>query len=251
VPEGDALARIALALQPLVGERLEVEAPHPRAQLLHLAERLDGKRLDAVETQGKNLLLRFEDGLVLRSHLRMNGRWLVRPRSEEPRGRPWLVLRGRNLQALQLNGPVLELTRAQPRLALGPDILADPLPRDEIVRRLRAVPSRAIGEALLDQRLVAGIGNLWKAEALWEARISPWRPVGELADEDLARVVDAAARLMRSSVAGTRGARSVYRRPGRPCRRCGTAIRSFPQGEQARTAYWCPTCQRGEDPAVA
>src|SRR5205085_4803327 len=103
VPEGDALARIALALRPLVGERLEFEAPHPRAQLLHLAERLDGKRLDAVETQGKNLLLRFEDGLVLRSHLRMNGRWLVQPRAEAPRGRPWLVLRGSKLQALQLN----------------------------------------------------------------------------------------------------------------------------------------------------
>src|SRR5205814_4938360 len=131
--------------------------------LLHVAERLDGKRLDGVETQGKNLLLRFEDGLVLRSHLRMNGRWLVRPRAEVPRGRPWLVLRGSKLQALQLNGPVLELGRAQPRLGLGPDILADPLARDEIVDRLRVVPTRMIGDALLDQRLVAGIGNLWKA----------------------------------------------------------------------------------------
>jgi endonuclease-8 len=249
MPEGDSLARIAKALQPLVGERLEVETPHPRAQLLHLAERLDGKRLDAVEAQGKNLLLRFEDGLVLRSHLRMNGRWLVRPRAERPLGRPWLVLRGRELQALQLNGPVLELARARPRLGLGPDILAVPLAREEIVQRLRAVPTRPIGEALLDQRLVAGIGNLWKAEALWRARISPWRPIADVADADLARIVDAAASLMRASVAGSRGARSVYRRAGRPCRHCGTPIRSFPQGEQARTAYWCPTCQRGEDPA--
>jgi endonuclease-8 len=251
MPEGDSLARIARALQPLVGERLEVESPHPRSQLLHLAERLDGKRLDAVESQGKNLLLRFEDGTVLRSHLRMNGRWLVRPRDEQPLGRPWLVLRGSRLQALQLNGPVLELSRAQPALVLGPDILAEPLERDEIVTRLRADPRRPLGDVLLDQRAVAGIGNVWKAEALWQARVSPWRPAGELRAEEVGRVVDAAAELMRRSVAGGRQPRRVYRRAGRPCPRCAARIRSFPQGEQARTAYWCPVCQRGEDPGAA
>jgi endonuclease-8 len=251
MPEGDSLARIAQALQPLVGERLAVETPHPRAQLLHLAERLDGKRLDAVEAQGKNLLLRFEDGLVLHSHLRMNGRWLVRPLDEPVRGRPWLVLRGARLQAVQLNGPLLELRRAAPRLGLGPDILAEPLDRDAIVAALRSQPRRAVGDALLDQRLVAGIGNLWKAEALWAARISPWRPVAGLEDAEIAAVVDAAAALMRRSVAGGRSPRQVYRRAGRPCPRCLTAIRSFPQGEAARTAYWCPTCQEGEDPPAS
>jgi endonuclease-8 len=250
VPEGDSLARIARSLQPLVGERLEVATPHPRAQLLHLAERLDGKRLDAVEAQGKNLLLRFEDGLVLRSHLRMNGRWLVRPRDEQPLGKPWLVLRGQKLQALQLNGPVLELGRAAPRLDLGPDILARPLPRDEIVARLRTVPARPVGDALLDQRLVAGIGNLWKAEALWHARISPWQPIGELTDAELGRVVESAAELMQRSVTGGRQPHRVYRRAGRPCPRCAGRIRSAPQGEQARTAYWCPVCQAGEDPPI-
>jgi len=251
VPEGDSLARIAQALQPLVGERLEVETPHPRAQLLHLAERLDGKRLDAVEAQGKNLLLRFEDGLVLRSHLRMNGRWLVRARGAPVVGRPWLVLRGTLHQALQLNGPVLELRRAAPRLGLGPDILAEPLDRPAIVANLRSHPRCAIGDALLDQRLVAGIGNLWKAEALWAARVSPWKPIAEVTDEDLAAVVDAAAGLMQRSVAGGRSARRVYRHAGRPCPRCATPIRSYPQGDGARTAYWCPTCQRGEDPPAS
>jgi endonuclease-8 len=251
VPEGDSLARIARALQPLVGERLEVETPHPRAQLLHLAERLDGKRLDAVEAQGKNLLLRFEDGLVLRSHLRMNGRWLVRPRSAAVTGRPWLVLRSAQHQALQLNGPVLELRRTAPRLGLGPDILADPLELDAIVANLRAPPRRAIGDALLDQRVVAGIGNLWKAEALWAARVSPWSAVADLTDDELAAVIEAAATLMHRSVSGGRSARRVYRHAGRPCPRCSTAIRSFPQGDAARTAYWCPTCQRGEDPPAA
>jgi endonuclease-8 len=251
VPEGDSLARIAQALQPLVGERLEVETPHPRAQLLHLAERLDGKRLDAVEAQGKNLLLRFEDGLVLRSHLRMKGRWLVRARGTPVVGRPWLVLRGTQHQALQLNGPVLELRRATPRLGLGPDILAEPLDRAAIVANLRAQPRRAIGDALLDQRLVAGVGNLWKAEALWAAHASPWRPIAEIADEELAGVVVAAATLMRRSVAGGRAPRTAYRCAGRPCPRCATPIRSYPQGESARTAYWCPTCQRGEDPPAS
>jgi len=251
VPEGDSLARIAKALEPLVGERLEVETPHPRAQLLHLAERLDGKRLEAVEAQAKNLLLRFEDGLVLHSHLRMNGRWLVRPRSAPVVGRPWLVLRGAEQQALQLNGPVLELRRTAPRLGLGPDILAEPLDHDAILANLRAQPRWTIGEALLDQRLVAGIGNLWKAEALWDARVSPWRPIADLTEEELAAVVDAAARLMRRSVAGGRSPRRVYRHAGRPCPRCSTTIRSYPQGEAARTAYWCPTCQRGEDPPAA
>jgi endonuclease-8 len=251
VPEGDSLARIARALQPLVGERLEVETPHPRAQLLHLAERLDGKRLDAVEANGKNLLLRFEDGLVLRSHLRMNGRWLVRPRGAPVIGRPWLVLRGATQQALQLNGPVLELRATPHRLGLGPDILAEPLDRDAIVANLRSHPRGAVGDALLDQRLVAGIGNVWKAEALWEARVSPWHATGDVTDEELAAVVDAAATLMRRSVAGGRNARRVYRHAGRPCPRCATRIRSYPQGEAARTAYWCPSCQRGEDPPVA
>jgi endonuclease-8 len=251
MPEGDSLARIARALQPLVGETLEAETPHPRAQLLHLAERLDGKRLDAVEAQGKNLLLRFEGGLVLRSHLRMHGRWLVRPRAAALTGRPWLVLRGAELQAVQLNGPVLELSRMQPRLGLGPDVLAEPLDSDAIVASLRAQHQRAIGDALLDQRVVAGIGNVWKAEALWEAEVSPWRPILEVDDTQLAAVVDAAARLMRRSVGGARDPRHVYRKPGRPCPRCGTSIRSFPQGDAARTAYWCPGCQRGEDPPAS
>src|SRR4051794_22659236 len=251
MPEGDSLARIARALQPLVGERLEVESPHPRAQLLHLQERLDGKRLESVEAQGKNLLLHFEDGLVLRSHLRMNGRWLVRPRDEQPLGRPWLVLRGSRVQALQLHGPVLELLRGGPRLGLGPDILAEPLARDEIVGRLRSAPTRAIGEALLDQRLIAGIGNLWKAEALWQARVSPWRPLAEVRDGQLRTALEAAHRLMRGRLNGARASHRAYRRKSRPCPRCGTPIKSWPQGDGARMAYWCPRCQAGEEPPGA
>src|SRR5919206_921146 len=94
MPEGDSLARAARKLQALVGQRLEVETPHPRAAVKQLAPRLDGRRLEAVEAIGKNLLLRFEGGVVVRSHLRMSGRWTVRPLGERRAGRPWLVLRG-------------------------------------------------------------------------------------------------------------------------------------------------------------
>jgi endonuclease-8 len=114
--------------------------------------------------------------------------------------------------------------------------------------RLRAESSsRAVGDALLDQRLVAGIGNLWKAEALWEARVSPWRQLVAVSDDELREVLAAAHRLMRAGVGGARPLRHVYRRAGRACRRCGTVIRSAPQGDSARTAYWCPGCQRGGD----
>src|SRR5437667_5061675 len=109
MPEGDSLHRAARRLQLLAGQRVEVETPHPRASGKQLAERLDGRRLESVEAVGKNLLLRFEGGVVLRSHLRMTGRWWVHPRGRRQVGRPWLVLRGAEHEAIQLNGPVLEL----------------------------------------------------------------------------------------------------------------------------------------------
>jgi endonuclease VIII len=111
--------------------------------------------------------------------------------------------------------------------------------------------SRELGDALLDQRLIAGIGNLWKAESLWRAELSPWLRLGEATDEELERVLTAASRLMRASLETGREQRSIYRRAGRPCSRCGAPIRSRGQGDDNRTAYWCPTCQRGEGPAGA
>ncbi|MEN3342149.1 MAG: endonuclease [Actinomycetota bacterium] len=246
MPEGDSLHRAAQRLRVLAGQRVEVETPHPRAAGKRLAERLDGLLLESVEAVGKNLLLRFEGGLVLRSHLRMSGRWRVEPRGTRRSGRPWLVLRGAEHEAVLWNGPVLELGR-KPRVdTLGPDILAGPPDLEAMVDRLRAIPQqREVGDALLDQRLVAGIGNLWKAESLWEASVSPWRPLGEVEDAELRDVLEVAHRLMRASTEGMRPPRRVYRRAGRPCRRCGTLVRSHGQGEAARTAYWCPGCQRG------
>jgi endonuclease-8 len=247
MPEGDALQRAARRLQLLAGERVEVETPHPRAATKGLAEQLDGRRLESVEAVGKNLLLHFEGGLVLRSHLRMNGRWRVERRGARRTGLPWLVLRGAEHEAVLWNGPVLELGAERDRLPpLGPDILATPPDLDAMVARLRASPqARDVGDALLDQRLVAGIGNMWRAEALWLARISPWRTLADVSDDELRETLEASASLMRGRLDGARPLRHVYRRAGRACRRCGAVIRSHPQGENARTAYWCPGCQVG------
>jgi endonuclease VIII len=248
VPEGDAIHRAARRLQPLVGEKVEVETPHPRAAATGVAEQLDGRRLEGVEAVGKNLLLSFEGGLVLRSHLRMSGRWTVRARGATGRGRPWLVLRGGAREAVLWNGPVLELNKRAVR-GLGPDILASPPDFDRMVANIRrGHRGRAIGETLLDQRLVAGIGNVWKTEALWLARVSPWRAAEDVTDEELRSVLGAAAELMRRSLESGRERRAIYRAAGRPCPRCQTAIESWGQGDDNRTAYWCPDCQPGPDP---
>ena len=243
MPEGDALHRAAQRLSVLEGETVTATSPHPRAALLGIAERIDGKRLERVEARGKNLVLTFEGGLVVRSHLRMHGRWLVQPADRPVSGRPWLVLRGGDWQAIQRNGPVLELGTA--KLArLGPDVLDDPPDIGAIVERFRRTDqNRELGDALLDQALVAGIGNKWKAEALFEARISPWTRLHAVDDDELRRVLVLASTLMRIPPPRNR----VYRKARRRCGRCGEPIQSWPQGEHARMAYWCPGCQAGTE----
>ena len=251
MPEGDSLHRIARRLQPLVGERVEAESPHPQAQATGVAPRIDGLRLEGVEAVGKHLLLRFEGGVVVRSHLRMRGRWRVGARGTVAGGRPWLVLRGGAWEAVLWNGPVLELG-AGPAARLGPDILDVPPDVEGMLARLRrADPSLPLGEALLRQQLVGGIGNMWMAEALWEARLSPWRRLAELDDGELRLALETSHRLMRAALDGGRSARRAYRRAGRPCGRCGTPIRSRGLGDENRTAYWCPACQpEGGEPAA-
>lgn len=252
MPEGDTLHRAAARLQSLVGERLEVAAIHPRAQAAGVAAKLDGKRLNSVEARGKNLLLSFEGGLTLRSHLRMSGRWSVQPRGLPRRGRPWLVLRGAELEALLWGGPVLELhTRAL--AGLGPDILGAPPDIDGMLRRLAgAAPERTLGETLQDQSLVAGIGNVWMSETLWRVRLSPWLRLAEVDELQRRAALESAAVAMRTAVEGGRQLRKqAHGRAGRPCSRCGAAIRSRGQGDANRAAYWCPVCQPGALPAGA
>ncbi|HWE80777.1 MAG TPA: DNA-formamidopyrimidine glycosylase family protein [Gaiellaceae bacterium] len=247
MPEGDTLHRAAARLQVLVGERLEVETPHPRAAAERVAERLDGRQLESVSAVGKNLVFRFEGGVVLRSHLRMSGRWSIRPRGTTQPGRPWLVLRGSSNEGVLWGGPVLELhTRAL--AALGPDILAKPPDIDAILERMRrAESSRSFGETLQDQSVVAGIGNMWMAETLWLERLSPWQRLRDVGEADRRRALETAANRMRAAVdTGREPRKQVHGRAGRPCARCRTLIRSWGQGDANRTAYWCPSCQPGE-----
>lgn len=265
MPEGDTLYRTAAGLRPyLVGRPVTAaRATRPGPQI----ERVVGSTIDAVESHGKNLLIRFDNGLELRTHMRMNGSWhRYRPgeRWRRPPGRARVVLEVPGAVAVCFDAPVVELfeQRAESLHAalanLGPDLL-DPAFGDadagEALRRLRE-PIRAdvpIGAALLDQRAVAGLGNIWRNETLFAERIDPLAPVRTLDDAALRRLIASGRRLLVQSagVAPGRAAVRVYRRAGRPCPRCGTPIRSAPlPGEVPRTTYWCPSCQR-QDVAVA
>ena len=245
MPEGDAIHRTAARLQPLVGQRIAASSPSPRARATGVAERVDGRRLEAVNAVGKNLVLRFEGGIVVRSHLRMSGRWTVRPTGAPARGTPWLVLAGDTAEAVLWNGPVLELgVRALGRL--GPDILERPARIDAMLARFRrADPARPFGETLLDQSLVSGIGNMWMAEILWTAGLSPWRRLADVTELERRAALETAAAAMGAALdRGRASTRSAYRRTGRPCPRCGTRIAARGQGEANRIAYRCPGCQR-------
>lgn len=246
MPEGDALHRAAARLQVLIGHPVEASSPNPRGLATGVARAVDGRVLESVEAVGKHLLLRFEDGVTLRSHLRMNGRWRVRARNDRPwRGSPWLVLATPRFEAAQWNGPVLRLDDGR-AARLGPDLLARTSRVADVVSGLRrADPRRFLGDVLVDQRIVSGIGNIWLAELLWQARLSPWLPLGDATDEELVAGLTWARAAMLASVGGTRSPRAVYRRTGRPCPRCGAPVRSRGLGDANRTAYWCEACQRG------
>ena len=241
MPEGDSIRRAAGRLGALAGSRVEASAPHPRGSAV--ARAVDGRVLETVEPRGKNLLLHFDGGVVVHSHLGMTGRWRVVPAGSPPQGRPWLVLRGAELEARLWNGSVLRLANGAD-LRLGPDLLADATDPAAVAARVRAAdPARVLGDALLDQRLVAGIGNMWLAELLWHGRLSPWARVGDVDEEALATALAWGRTAMRRAVAGARPDRAVYRRARRPCPRCGTPIASRGLGDRNRTAYWCPRCQ--------
>jgi endonuclease VIII len=248
--EGDTILRTARRIEAALGGRtLEVRAgSRGRAGGV---ERLDGRRLERVETRGKHLLLHC-DGLALHSHLGMSGSWHVYRRGErwrKPAPAAWVTLGTDESEAVQFGGPtlrVLSLSQlgSDPILGrLGPDVLAPGLDVDDVVRALRSAPERELGDALLDQRLVAGVGNIFKSEACFAAETSPWKRVEECGDGELRKVVASARHLMRESVARGRPEAAVYRRAGRPCPRCGTPIAARGQGDANRRTYWCPKCQ--------
>lgn len=249
--EGDTIRRLARRFeQTIVGETVTASAPNPRGKASGI-ERLDGRKLERVEAHGKHFLLDFGE-LSLHSHLGMSGGWHIHRRGarwRRPRTSAWAVLSGGIWDAVQFGGPTLEVMstskmRRHPQIArLGPDILDDDFDEDAVVAAMYADATRSLGDALLDQSLVAGIGNIFKSEACFAARIDPRRPVGDLSEEELREVLGAARGLMREAVKSGRYPHKVYRRRQGACPRCHGRIESRGQGDANRTTYWCPRCQ--------
>src|SRR3954453_9478362 len=194
MPEGDTIHHAARRVgAALVGKEIvSIETPQPRHALDRWAERLSGRAIRAVDARGKHLFLRFEGDLTLHSHLRMGGMWRVYGRGERWRRSPrraWLVIRTPEHDVVQFDGPVLELmtdsrTRFDQRIAgLGPDLLADDFDQRPFLPRLREDdPTRPFGDALLDQRTVSGIGNIWRAAACFHAGLDPHRRLSDVSD---------------------------------------------------------------------
>jgi endonuclease-8 len=265
MPEGDTIFRTASVLRrALLGGvvRRAVAQPGPGMRRVPSLEPLVGQRVEAVHARGKHLLIGFDGGAWLRTHMRMKGSWhRYRP------GEPWRLPAARASCWLETDKAVAvcfdapdvellseaELVRHPTLRAQGPDLLASEPDIPEAVRRLQARGTVSLGEALLDQRALAGIGNVIKSEALFMERLDPWSPVIAFDAEQLDAVVRRASELLAANTSGsarsTTGSRGrgrslwVYERAGRPCRRCRTLIRARRQGSQTRTTYWCPSCQ--------
>jgi endonuclease-8 len=285
MPEGDAIFRTARTLhRALAGhEVVRFESMLPALARVHETTPITGRSIESVTAAGKHVLLRLSalrqvqgsssasigGGLVLRTHMRMNGSWhIYRPgeRWWKPRRDMRLVIATRDFEAVGFNIVVAEflddrrLERQDDLRLMGPDLLGDAFDEDEAVRRLRQRESQEIADALLNQRVVAGVGNIYKSEVLFLCRIDPFAPVSLVTEEELRRVLATARKYLRANVTHPRGGivtYTGYRRSGRgaaeqhyvygrarkPCRTCGTSISVRAQGPHARLTYWCPACQ--------
>ena len=264
MPEGDTLHRTAARLRPaLVGATLaRFEAPRLRGDRPHV-----GSEITQVEAVGKHLLIDFDDGLTLRTHLGMPGSWHLYPEGDRWR-KPRHLLRALvavpGWEAVCFSAPQVQTFRRDapggplgtgrnPIGHLGPDLCTVDPDLDEALRRFATElePDTEIGVALLDQRVAAGIGNVYKSEVLHRCRVDPFAPVADVPEEVRRQLLATANRLLlanlttsrRTTVAGPPGSLAVYGNARRPCRVCGTPIRMRRQGEQARSTYWCPRCQ--------
>ena len=255
--EGDSILRLARRLdRTLAGSVLAARTPGPRRPVGLPVDRIDGSVLERVESRGKHLLFHFDPGTVLHSHLGMRGSWELYRRGERwrrPAAQAWIALSSGDAEAVNFGGSTLRIaTEAQlrhdPRLArLGPDLLAGDFDPKVGAARIRSVgPDLKLGEALLGQRLVAGIGNIFRSEGCFAAGLDPHTPVGALSDDQIVGVLEATRALMLEAVDTGRQPKRVYQRAGMPCPRCGTKIRSAAQGDSARITYWCPRCQLAE-----
>lgn len=262
--EGDTIYRTAERLRPIVGETIVAARAQPGPGLRRVPDlsRLVGARVTSVESRGKQLLIGFDNGLTMRSHLRMTGSWHLHRRGERwrrPVRQATAIVETDRFVAVAFNTPVIELLtddglrRSRPLVTLGPDLLSPDFDADEALRRLRERDGVELAAALLDQRAVAGIGNVYKSELAFLEGFDPWAPVSAFDDAELRRALEMARRLLAANAHGgrrtTTGRRApgeglwVYGRAGRSCRRCGSVILSRRQGEGARTTYWCPSCQ--------
>jgi endonuclease-8 len=272
VPEGDTVFRAARTLHRVFAGKVVAHF----ASVLPALTRVDadrpvaGRTVDSVFSRGKHLLVAFSGDLVLRTHMRMNGSWHV-----YPAGAPWqrpqrdmrILFATADAVAVGFRIPVAEfltardLARSRALQTLGPDLLDAAFVRQEAMARIRARGGDAIGDVLLNQRVVAGIGNVFKSEILFLAGVDPFRTAASLSEEEASRTIDVAVEELRANVLsraqtlspafGRRTTRSldpneklwVYGRGGKPCRRCGTPIRSRATGLDARLTFWCPRCQ--------
>ncbi|MEO7118840.1 MAG: DNA-formamidopyrimidine glycosylase family protein [Candidatus Limnocylindrales bacterium] len=261
MPEGDTLARTAVVLREVLLGR-EVTGARGRPDGATLARTI-GSRVSAVQARGKHLLIAFDNGMTLHTHLRMHGSW-HRYRTGEPwrRGaaRAVAVIEVPGAVAVCFDAPTVELldtaaVAIHPTMvALGPDLLAPGPDLEGAFRRLSATANadRPIGEALLDQTVMAGLGNVYRSEVCFIERVDPFAPVGALAPETLTRLIATGSRLLAANVSGHRrdtvqgaapGRLYVYGRTGRPCHRCRTRIATRVTGDLPRRTYWCPRCQ--------
>lgn len=254
MPEGDTIHRAARRIEAaLVGREIAVaEAPAPRSPLHNRAGELQGRTLERAEARGKHLLLHFSGGRVVHSHLGMNGRWRISVDGQPPLGKPWLLLASGRGVASQTGGKILRLVSAARArndpglLQLGPDPLAPGFDDEAAAARLLAYePSERVGAALLDQNLIAGIGNVIRIEACFLARVSPWRRVGELTAEEALKLVSSSRWIMETAIKRGSRPRQIYGRKGRRggCPRCRGRILARGQGDDNRVTYWCESCQ--------
>jgi endonuclease-8 len=275
MPEGDTIFRAARTLHRALAGK-QVTAFHsmlPALNRINDDTPLAGRTIERVHSTGKHLLIHFSGDLVLRTHMRMNGSWhIYRPGEKWQRARHdmRILLATADFEAVGFNIPVAEFIseRAVAKNAtlrsLGPDVLADDFDKAKVLENLRARSQSAIAEALLNQRVLAGLGNVYKSEVLFMCGINPFKRVGLVSDADLTAVVDASRRVLKTNVSeglelmttysglrrttGRSDPRNrlwVYRRARLPCRRCGMLIRVQKQGPDARLTYWCPRCQGG------
>jgi endonuclease-8 len=260
MPEGDTIYKAALALRPLlVGQTIQAaraRAPGP------MIDRVVGSRVTHIDTRGKHLTVHFDNGLALHTHLRMGGAWHRYRHGERwlrPPSQARVVLEVPEHVVVLFNAPVAELVSERalerhPALnSLGPDLLAPAFDLEDAFARLEA-RDLPIGEALLDQQALAGIGNVYKSEVLFLERLDPWTSVREVDESRLRAVLLTAERLLRANVeagapritttgSSVRSRVWVYGRAGRPCFRCRGRIQVRRQGNPPRLTYWCPTCQ--------